>query len=271
MKKIIYLIGSLLLVLMVFSACKKQEVQKANDDFDFSSITPKIFEIKGPTATAASGLAAVTYTATPRGGSTWHWEVIGHGATITPHSPSFKADILFDQSDVDVMAYVIVTETTQGGIKSPPDTLEVALAKFKPMEFNEFIGDWAGTETDGDGIDHAVAFTVTEGTEENTIVFPCDNGTPSLMAALFEGWGETFQSGFGNEGKVIMKIDLLTGAVSISCQYMGQTLPGPWDYWISGEGTWEGFNKSMTFYYGLQFDDSCSDDYNYSKMVITKQ
>ncbi|MCD4678954.1 MAG: hypothetical protein K8S00_01075 [Bacteroidales bacterium] len=271
MKKIFYLLGSLLLVLMVFSACKKSPVQIANDDYDYNSIKPVIFDIDGPSGTAASGLAAVTYMVTPRGGSTYKWEVVGHGATITPGNPSYTAEILFNQSDVDVTAQVKVTETTQGGITSEPISMDVALAKFKPMDFNEFVGQWVGTETDGGGVDHPVDVTVTGDETSGTITFPCIAGTPTMMGPLFEGWGELFQPGIGNEGNVIVNIDLLTGGVTISCQYMGQTLPGPWDYWFAGAGTWEGFNKSMTFSYGLQWDDACGDDYNYSTMVITKQ
>jgi len=271
MKKIFYLIGSLLLVLMVFSACKKSDIQKANDDYDFNSIKPGFVAISGPTATAASGLAPVSYQATPRGGSTWAWEVVGYGATITPGNPSFNVGITFDQSDADVNVWIIVTETTQGGIKSAPDSLAVALAKFKPMAFSEFIGDWAGVETDDGGTQYDVAFTVTGDIESTTITFPVDNGIPSLMSALFEGWGEAFQANFGNEGRVIMQIDTLTGAVTIGAQYWGQTLPGPYDYWILGSGTWEGFNKSMTFDYGMHWDESYSDDYNHSTMTITKQ
>jgi hypothetical protein len=271
MKKIFYLLGSLLLVLMVISGCKKSEVTKASEDYNYNGIKPIIFDLNGPAATAASGLAAVKYSCTPRGGSVFTWEVTGHGATITVGNPSYTCEILFDQSNVDVTATVTVVETTSGGMKSEPKTMDVALAKFKPMTWDDFVGDWEGTETDGDGNDHAVAFTISKGTDENTIVFPVDAGLPSLMKWLFEGWGETFQAGFGNEGRVIMQLDLLTGAVTIDCQYWGQTLPGPYDYWIDGSGTWEGFNQSMTFNYGMHWDDACDTDYNPSSMTITKK
>ncbi len=272
MKKIFYLLGSLLLVLMVFSTCKKSEVQKANDDYDFNGMVPIVLVIDGPEITAASGLATLDYSVPYRGGSTWNWEVVGYGATVTVGSPSNSVEIMFAQSDLDTVAQIKVIETTSGGVSSVPKILDVELKKFKPMTWDEFVGDWAGTEADGDSVVTNVAFSITKGADENTIVIPCINGTPSLMGPLFQGWGELFQGGFGQEGRVILELDLNSGAVTISCQYWGQTLPGPYDYWILGEGTWEGINQSMTFGYGIQWDDACDGDgYNYSSMTITKQ
>jgi hypothetical protein len=140
------------------------------------------------------------------------------------------------------------------------------------MEFSEFIGTWTGTETDEGGNTFDITLDLTEGTEPNTLVFHAEAGIPALMADLFaNNWGETFQDDIPPAGDIIATVNLESGAVTFECQYIGQTLPGPWDYWFSGEGTWEGFNKTMTISYGLQFDDGCVDNYNPSSVFLTKQ
>lgn len=272
MKKIFKLLSLLLMFVIVFSGCKKSDIEKANDEYDFNSIVPVIYQITGPTTTAASGLAAVTYSATPRGGSTFSWETIGHSAQITVLDPSSKVEIKWDQSDDDVEAKIKCIETTLGGIASEPAYLDVSLTKFKPMTFDEFLGEWSGTEVDEAGVEYPIDITFTAGTAPNTIIFPVNaDGIPALMSGLFISWGEAFQAGIPPAGNLTATIDLNSGAVTIDCQYFGQTLPGPWDYWFSGEGTWEGFNKSMTISYGLQWDETCSTNYNPSSITLTKQ
>jgi hypothetical protein len=198
--------------------------------------------------------------------------VVGHGATIDVQSPSYKALITFDQSDLDKKVMVICQETTSGGMVSPEDTLEVQITKFKPMEFEEFIGTWSGVEVDGSGTEFDITVELTAGPGEYTVIFPATAGIPSLMSDLFaNNWGETFQESIAPGGNLTATINLESGAVDIFCQYMGQTLPGPWDYWFAGSGTWEGFNKSMTITYGLQWDDACDTDYNLSTITLTKQ
>lgn len=80
-------------------------------------------------------------------------------------------------------------------------------------------------------------------------------------------WGEVFQSGFGNEGLVQM-IDNGDGTVSIPCQYLGQTLPGPYDYWISGTGNYSSCDKTLNLSFGLQFDDTCTDNYGATTLLL---
>lgn len=272
MKKIFKLLGLLLLLTMVLASCKKSDVVKSNEAYDFNTIVPIIYNISGPTITAASGLAPVTYMATPRGGSTYKWEVIGHGAEMNVLNPSYNVEIKWDQSDVDKDVQLKCTETTEGGKVSEPSILNVKLTKFKPMDFDEFIGTWTGIETDEGGNTYNITVELTAGPDENTLIFPVNtDGIPALMSALFIDWGEAFQPGIVPGGNITADINLQSGAVTINCQYIGQTLPGPWDYWFKGEGTWEGFNKSMTITYGLQWDENCDTDYNLSTIILTKQ
>ena len=123
MKNIFKILSILLLVAAVLGACKKSDVEKSQEAYDYNTIEPIIFSIAGPTITAASGLAPVTYMATPRGGSTYKWEVIGHGAAINVLNPSYNAEITFDQSDDDKDVQVKCIETTSGGKVSETFTL----------------------------------------------------------------------------------------------------------------------------------------------------
>ena len=272
MKNIFKLLGFILIITVVAVCCKKSDVEKSQNDYDYNTIEPIIYAVNGPTVTAASGLAPVTYEATPRGGSTYKWEVTGHGATINVHEPSFTADILFAQSDVDKTVTVTCIETTAGGIVSPPFVLEVDLTKFKPMDFEEFIGTWTGTETDEAGNTFEITVELTAGPDEFSLIFPATDGIPALMSNLFANeWGETFQSNIEPGGNITAYVNLQSGAITIPCQYIGQTLPGPWDYNFNGEGTWEGFNKTMTISYALQWDDNCDANYNPSSITLTKQ
>lgn len=224
--------------------------------------------ISGPELTYASGLEAVEYSVVGRGGSSFLWTVTGYGATITPVAGTFKANILFDQSNDDTVATITCIETTMGGISSEAVTLDVELKKFKPILFDDFLAQWTGTEEDGNGLD----FTFTEGTETNTVVIPAGqlfNGT------LVDSWGEHWVSGFGNEGSVNVELNLNNGYVTIPGQFWGRSDTdagdGPWDYYIIGEGSWEGFNETMTITYHFNFDESQSDDYLVYTTVLTKQ
>lgn len=86
-----------------------------------------------------------------------------------------------------------------------------------------------------------------------------------IITGIYDGlftlaWGETFQAGFGNEG--LVKISLNSdGTVNMPGQYMGQTLPGPYDYWINGSGTYNICEKTITLTFALQFSDTLTNDY----------
>ena len=89
-----------------------------------------------------------------------------------------------------------------------------------------------------------------------------------VYSELFNNfWGEVFQPGFGNEGIVLM-IDNGDGTVTIPCQYMGQTLPGPWDYWIGGSGTYSACDETLNLSYGLQWDDTCTTNYGATTLSL---
>lgn len=271
MKRNIFYTILLLAVVGMFSSCTTPPIEAAQEAYDYNAIIPKIFGVSGPTQTAASGLAPVRYTTTTRrGGSTLEWTVSGHGATITAvEGDPFAADILFAQSDVDVNGVIVTcVETTMGGVSSAPFTVLVDLKKFKPMTFAQFLGEWSYVES-GSGSSEGTVTLVDAGSGKLKMV-SSEVGLPPVMSWIFIGWGESFQPGFADQGNIIIVPNLNSGGVTIPNQYWGQTLPGPYDYWINGSGNWEGITQTMTLEYAMDFDDSYSDDYKPCTMVLTK-
>ena len=258
-KNIFYSLGVLLAFALVFTSCDKE------DDYDFNSYTPvMIGGISGPASGFASGLAPLTYSVVYRGGSTYAWSVSGIGATIEQGDYPGIALITFDQSDVDVAVTVTVTETTKGGVSSVAATQEVGLKKFKAMAIDEFLGGWTGTEN---GV--ATTLIAIAGPDASSITFMPTDGLPAIQAPKFIGWGESFQPGHEPNGAITLDLNLNTGDISFA-HYWGQTLPGPYDYWISGEGLWSGVDKSLNFTCWMQWDDSYSYVYNETVMVLIK-
>ena len=227
---------------LIFSACEKTDIQKANDDFDFNKIVPEVQGIMGPTDVSQT----FTETYSPnyyRGGSTWSWSVTG--ATIASVSEdTHEVDVSF--TDVGV-AVVTVTETTMGGITSEPYSSDsITIAAFCPMTRDDFLGVWTGTEEGKTSGDLTVTFVAGAGADE--IVLEAVDGIPIILGGVFTGWGEVFQPGFGLEGDIILIVNA-NGTISISLDWWGQTLPGPYDYDYTGEGTWSGCGDapSMNF------------------------
>jgi len=246
--KILVSISFLVVIALMFSACEKPPVEEANENYNYDNIIPKIFNFTGPTALPASGLGYVEYSCIVRGGSTYSFTTEGQTATIViKEGHPNVAQVTWDQSDVDVAAKIFVVETTLGGKTSAPDTLDVALSAFKPLPITAFYGTLTGTDEEG-----WTTFSSEAGPGENQILIT------GLFGATFAGWGETFQAGHGNDGKALAQIDLETGTVVIDHQYWGQTLPGPYDYWIWGGGSWDGVSNTMTITYSFCWASDCT-------------
>jgi hypothetical protein len=269
--KILAILGLFIVFAIIFVTCEKPPIDKANEEYDFSKIIPEIFNFSGPTVVFASGLNTYQYSVLYRGGSTFNFTTVGWDATIVPveNRPNV-VDITWNQSSENRVAYVVCVETTMGGVSSDQDSLKVILNKFCPMDITEFVGTWTGQET-GD-CQNAITVTFEAGTEANTIVANATNGIPEFLGCIFTGWGETFQAGFGNEGDIILHIDLLDGTITINLDYWGQTLPGPWDYWTIGSGSWSGCgaSPSMSFNMGLDWDETGTAQYQ-SHLELIKQ
>jgi hypothetical protein len=123
-----------------------------------------------------------------------------------------------------------------------------------------FVGEY--TELSDSNINDFLTedISVAAGTDGELIITGIYDGLFTLA------WGEVFQPGFGNEG--LVKISLNSdGTVNMPGQYMGQTLPGPYDYWINGSGTYNICEKTITLTFALQFDDTYTS--NYQPATIT--
>jgi hypothetical protein len=265
-KRIFGILGILVAFVFLLSSCGLTEVEQSQEDYNYNKIIPKIMDFSGPTTVSASGLAVSEYSVLYRGGSTYTFTAVGYGATIETGEMPNHANVTWNQSSVDTSAILIAVETTQGGVVSDPDTLEITLNKFCPLTINDFLGDWTGTEA-GDCDNDPFTVTFVAGAEENTIVAEATAGIPAFLACVFIGWTEVFQAGFGNEGDIILTIGLLDGTVTINQEYMGQTLPGPYDYDQNGSGTWSGCGAAPTMTFDFGLDASM---WRKSTMTLTK-
>lgn len=109
-------ISLLTVIAMVFVvSCEKTDIQKANEEYDFDKIVPKVQGVSGPATViqSLSGSYSVNYF---RGGSTWTWQVT-NGTITSTSEDTRKIDVLFPDLGE---AVVTVTETTLGGITSDP-------------------------------------------------------------------------------------------------------------------------------------------------------
>ena len=253
MKKNIFLV--FVFIAFVFASCEKSYVEQSNDDYDWNTIVPEV-AATGATTTYASGLAPVAYkTTTIRGGSTYAWKVEGSGATVDVDADkTYLADITFDQSAVAISGVkVIVIETTHAGVTAS-DTVSVDLLPFCPQTIDWFVGTWTGTEVESKSIPVTVVF---EKVDETTIRAKTSAGYPPFLQDLYTGWGETFQAGHGLDGNVLINVGLATGALGLDNEtYWGQTLPGPYDYWYSGEGSWDGCGSSIVVDFTMHWSTS---------------
>ncbi len=284
--KILGLLSLIAVVAFLVSSCTKSDIDKARESYDWNKVIPKIMYFHGPTEVAASGLAAVEYSVPSRGGSTFDWKTVGYDADITvpdPHYPNI-VDVTWHQSSVDTSALLIVTETTHGGLTAS-DTLHVTLKMFCPEDISWFVGTWTGTAilfrektgADLDTTDITLEITADPNNESGVVIKATDdpNGVggeylPQLLDFIYQSWGERFQKDIGDEGNVYLTMGLLDGSVKVKDAHWGQTLPGPYDYWCDGGGTWSGCTNSLNFTFNMYWYSDKSDGYG-QKVSLTKQ
>ena len=108
---------------------------------------------------------------------------------------------------------------------------------------------------------------LTDGATMTAGTLPGELIVSGIYAGLFDYWGEAYQPGFGNEGlvKIYLNSD---GTVTMPDQYAGQTLPGPYDYYYNGSGTYNLCEKTITLSFAMQFDNTYTDDYQPSTIVF---
>ena len=253
--KILIRLTSLLVAVSLFAACEPTAMEKAQDAYDASMVVPAVLSTTGPSLV----LQTFTYdfgVSYYRAGSTWNWTAVD--ATIQSVSEDTrKATVLFDKSPASGKAYINVTETTVGGKTSDPKAIEVTVEPFCPLDRDDFIGTWDIVETGSKP--RTTTAEVVAGTAANQIVVKADAaGIPTLLGQVFIDWGENFQAGanFAPNGDITLTLNLTNGTVQIPFTYWGQTVPGPWDYWYFGTGTWDGCGATpkLTLTVSLDYD-----------------
>jgi hypothetical protein len=229
------------------------------DDYNFSDIEPVIFSITGPSPVPAHGLTdfPFRYHVPHRGGSTFEWSVssiLGRSATIVLDDEySSIAYITFDQSSVEDLATISVTETTMGGKKSPVFTRDIVLDPFCPYDMDELVGEWTGTSGAHDPV-----LTASTTINLNQLAWE------GLAGFVNFSWGENWTSGGG-----IAIMDFSCGdVVTIPNQKIGET-DYPDVYRMEGEGTFDPETKTITLTYEVFYADGAASAGEFTT-VLTK-
>lgn len=261
MKNKIFIAIAFLMVVGLFESCTTPPIEAAQEAYDYNAIVPKVLGGIDGTTVAFQTTTAEYSIGYYRGGSTWQWSA--EGATVKSVSEDTRSAVIEYPSDG--IAKIMVTEITQGGVSSEPASLDVTVNAFCPMTADDFVGTWVGTESVDGGDAEDITMVISK-IDENTISIDAQGGTPGLLQSVYTGWGETFQPGFGLEGDIQVTLGLGDGSLSLtSGEYWGQTLPGPYDYWYVGSGTWDGCTSSISFAFEMHWDDGdFSDGGNYA-------
>jgi hypothetical protein len=254
--------------LLLLTTCET-DMEKAQDDYNASMVVPAVLSATGPTLALQTKIYEfkITYF---RAGSTWNWTATD--ATVDSVTADTKtAFILFDQMPANDTALVMVTETTSGKVTSEQKVFEVKVDPFCPLAIGDFVGTWNVVETGDEPRTSTVSIIL--GTGTNNLILQVNAGLPGLLGGVFDGWGEAFQTSVEPQGNITMNVNLDNGVVTIPFAYWGQTLPGPYDYWVFGDGTWSGCGAKPTITINsvnLDWDETETAQYT-NAAVLTKQ
>ncbi len=233
-------------LVLIIGACEKTDIQKANDEYDFSKVIPKVQGVNGP----SSATQTLTYAYSVnyyRGGSTWSWT--GEGCTVSPVSEDgHDVEVTFP-NDGDVS--LTITETTMAGITSEPLVYDVFVETFCPYPWDEWEGSYTGT-TDAHASE--VVFTRTDNLNEFTI--------DGLGDYPIMYWGENWTSGDGSCVATFYCGDTLI----ISSQVVGET-DYPDTYIIEGGGKVDTDAKTITLDFILRYTGG---DIGWKQTVLTQ-
>jgi len=233
-------------------------------------VSPFIISISGPDAGVASGVWTMNYSVPHDDGATYEWSVFDHTATVTPDA-SGGAAITWDLSATDITGGVRCVKTYKG-LQSIPATFSTDLIGYVAKTRDDFVGTLSGVESGGPA---TITFDAIAGTEADELVFSIDaDGLPALFGPVYVGWGEYFVAGYGNDGNIIVTMDMTSGAVTIETQDWGVTNWGEgedpvYHYNIKGEGYWDG--KDMTIHLDYDFLGADLGVWYSWNIVLTKQ
>ena len=244
--KLFRYISFLAAIIFVMGACEKTDIQKANDEYDFSKVIPVVQGIAG--ATVATQTFTLTYSVNYlRGGSTWAWSAAN--ATI--------ASVSDDTQEIEVTftdageAVITVTETTLAGVTSDPFDLIVTVEAFCLYAAADYEGNYTGTSSDHSD---PVVFTATDVLNEFTVY--------NLADFVSSGWGESWVTGDGTCTGSFFCDDIFT----IPKQVVGET-DYPDTYSVEGSGTVDPVTKTITLDFTVFYSTG---DIGSQQTILTK-
>jgi len=234
-------------------------------------VSPFVITVSGPDEAVASGAWTSVFSTPHDVGATYAWSVIGATGTLTDNNDG-TADVLWDLSATDIAGVGIRCVKTYVGLQSVPDTAYIDLFGYVAKTRDDFIGTFSGDESGGG----TTTFSTSAGTEADELVFQVDGLThlPALYVPIFVGWGEYFVTDYGNNGNIIVTMDMTSGAVTIDLQDWGVTNWGEgedpvYHYMVSGTGWWNG--QDMTFHLVYDFRGNTGGLWYRWNGVFTKQ
>lgn len=196
-----------------------------------------------------------------------HYEIVDNKSQFSIAAGEYSDDIiikLIDNTDTDGNKELTITLTGNSaganiGYLGPDafgSSLDLMILDDDcPLELAGEYTELSETHNSGNATDVAVGLSTISGIVAGAN--PNEYLITGVYSNLYTRWGESFQSGFGSEGITLM-IDNGDGTVTIPCQYLGQTLPGPWDYTVDGSGVYSSCDKTLSLTIALSDQvDSC--------------
>ncbi|HHJ09281.1 MAG TPA: hypothetical protein ENK25_00110 [Bacteroidetes bacterium] len=275
-RNLLVIIAGLVVAVTLMSGCKKKKKDEPPQD-----IIPKILDFRGPTVVTASGLEPLEYKVAYQAGSKYTFTPVGYEATVEVPDTAYPniVNVTWHQSSVDTSAYLVCVETSKTGNVSKPDSLFILLKKFCPWALEDFTGTWAGSET-GDSDTTLLLSIVHDPADGDNVLrvkaiadTNSDGGifAPPFLLRLFDIRGERFVDSIGNEGDVLLHVNLISGKIIIENDLWGETMPGKNHYWTGGEGSWCGCSDSINLDFEMYWSTDFSKPNKTSTVKLKKQ
>lgn len=144
-KKIFSLLGVIIALVLIFSACKKHPIEVANDAYDYNSIVPKIMTLSGIPGTVQLGRTYSLVVPT-RGGSTFAWQLLNGDAEFypIPGKDSYHYGFYTFTDDDTIIAFSVTETTVSGKTDTWQDTIARTSDDFEDFDNQAILGSSLG-------------------------------------------------------------------------------------------------------------------------------